>query len=341
MNINNMLKIQGKLVPETLELFVKRYEVLKIINVYQPIGRRSLSKKTGISERSMRTELDKLNEINLIRINSSGVELTDEGREVLEEAHKTFYFIRNLSELELQLKEKLNLKRVVIIPGDVEADTFTFNNLGRRAAEVILELIKNDITIGITGGTTMACLVNQMHKKKGFKNLLVVPARGALNEELEIQANTIAANLAVKLSADYKLLHIPDNLDDKELEVLKNNKIISEVLDDIKKIDLLVFGLGNAYEMAKRRNTDIEAYNKIKEEKLIAEAFGYYFNHKGEMKMQTNSVGMTLKNFVEIKNKVGVAAGKSKAEAISAIAKFNSNFILVTDENTAKIILDL
>ena len=57
--------------------------------------------------------------------------------------------------------------------------------------------------------------------------------------------------------------------------------------------------------------------------------------------MQTNSVGITLESFEEIKNIVGVAAGKSKADAIYAIAKFNSNFILVTDEGAAKRILEL
>ena len=341
MNISEMFGIQSKIVPETVELFMKRYEILKIISVFQPIGRRALSGKTGISERSMRTEIDKLNEINLIRVQSSGVELTDDGKSILEEVQRTFYFIKNLSETELKLKEKLNLKRAVVVSGDAETDIFTFHDLGKKAAETMLELIKNDTILGITGGTTMACVVKQMSKKKGFKNLLVLPARGALNEELEIQANTIAANLAEKLNSEYKLLHIPDNLDEKELNALKNNKIISEVLKDIKKINLLVFGLGNAKDMAVRRNTDLEVYNKIENENLIAEAFGYYFDHQGQMKMQTNSVGITLKNFVEIKNKIGVAAGKSKAEAISAVAKFNSNFILVTDESTANKILQL
>jgi len=341
MDVNKMLEIQSKIVPETVELFMRRYEILKVISVLQPVGRRALSNKLGFTERSIRTEIDKLKEIGLIQILSSGVELTDIGWNMLSEVQRTFYYIKNLSEIELKLKEKLNLKRVLVVAGDVETDIFTFNDLGKKAAEVIIDLIRNDTVLGITGGTTMACVVNQMSRKKGIKNLLVLPARGALNEELEIQANTIAANLAEKLNSEYKLLHIPDNLDYEELNVLKNNKIISDVLKEIKKINLLVFGLGNARDMAIRRNADASVFEKIEKENLIAEAFGYYFDHDGKMKMQTNSVGITLESFGEIKNIVGVAAGKSKADAIYAIAKFNSNFILVTDEGAAKRILEL
>lgn len=341
MENNKILEIQNKIVPETVELFMKRYEILKVISSLQPIGRRSLSVRLGITERTMRTEIDKLKEMNLIDIKSAGVELTREGIDLLSEIHGSFYYIKNLSDLELKLMEKLRLKKVAVVSGDAEKDSFVFNDLGKKAAEIVLELIKNDTVLGITGGTTMACVVRQMKRKKGIKNLLVLPARGGLSEELEIQANTIAANLAEKIDAPYKLLHIPDNLDETELGVLKNNKLINDVLQDIQKINLLVFGLGNAKEMAARRKANKDVLDRIVKDNLTAEAFGYFFDNEGNVKMQTNSVGISLDNFKEIKNSIGVAAGKSKAEAIYAISKFNNNFILVTDEAAARRILEL
>ncbi len=341
MNINKIFEVQNKVVPETADLLMKRYEILKVVSTFQPIGRRNLSSKLGITERVMRTEIDKMKEMNLIDIQSAGVNLTDAGLKLLSEIHDTFYYIKNLSDIELKLMEKLKLKRVAVVSGDSERDAFTFNDLGKKAAEIVLELIKNDTVLGISGGTTMACVVNQMKRKKGIKNVLVVPARGGLSEELEIQANTIAANLAEKLDAPYKLLHIPDNLDEQELNVLKNNKLINDVLNDIQRINLLVFGLGNAREMAARRKSDKSVFNKIESDCLTAEAFGYFFNRDGNVKMQTNSVGITMENFRMIKNSVGVAGGGSKAEAIYSISKFNNHFILVTDEAAAKKILEL
>lgn len=341
MNIDKILDIQNKIVPETADLLMRRYEILKIISSFEPIGRRTLANKLGMSERTMRTEIDRLKELNLIHIHSSGVKLTDMGIDILSEVHNTFYYIKNLSDLEIKLKDKLNLRRVSVVAGDTENDIYAFYDLGKKAAEIILNFIKNDTVLGITGGTTMACTVNHMKSKKGLKNLLVLPARGGLSEELEIQANTIAANLAEKLDARYKLLHIPDNLDKEGLNVLKNNKLINEVLEDIKKINLLVFGLGNATKMAARRKSDKEVLRKIESENLIAETFGYFFDQDGNVKIETNSVGITLDNFKTIKNAIGVAAGSSKAEAIYAFSKFNNNFILVTDEAAAIRILEL
>lgn len=341
MNINKIFEIQNSIVPETVDLLMKRYEILKTISTFEPIGRRNLSVKLGITERTMRTEIDKLKEMGLIDIQIAGVSLTEIGFNLLSEIHNTFYYIKNLSEIELKLMEKLKLKKVAVVSGDSDKDSFTFNDLGKKAGEIVLDLIKNDTVLGISGGTTMACVVNQMKRKKGLKNLLVLPARGGLSEELEIQANTIAANLAEKLEASYKLLHIPDNLKEQELNILKNNKMINDVLEDIQRINLLVFGLGNARDMAIRRKSDKFVFDKIESEGLTAEAFGYFFDKDGNVKMQTNSVGITLENFKTIKNAVGVAAGSSKAEAIYAISKFNNNFILVTDEAAAKRILEL
>ncbi len=341
MDINKILEIQNKIVPETVDLLMKRYEILKIISTFEPVGRRTLANKLGITERTIRTEIDRLKELNLIHIYSDGVKLTDLGIDILSEVHNTFYYIKNLSDLELKLKDKLKLKKVAVVAGDSEQDMYAFNDLGKKAAEIVLDFIKNDTVLGITGGTTMACTVNKMKSKKGFKNLLVLPARGGLSEELEIQANTIAANLAEKLDARYKLLHIPDNLEKNELNILKNNKLINEVLEDIKKINLLVFGLGNAKEMAIRRKANKEVLKIIESDNLIAETFGYFFDHHGNVKIETNSVGITLDNFKTIKNAIGVAAGSSKAEAIYAFSKFNNNFILVTDEAAATRILKL
>lgn len=341
MDINEILEIQNKIVPETVDMLIKRYEILKIISTFEPVGRRALANKLGMTERTMRTEIDRLKELKLIQINSAGVKLTDVGIDILSEVHNTFYYIKNLSDLEIKLKDKLKLKKVAVVAGDAEKDLFAFNNLGKKAAEIVLSYIKNDTILGITGGTTMACTVNQMKMKKGLKNLLVLPARGGLSEELEIQANTIAANLAEKLNAPYKLLHIPDNLEREELNILKNNKLINEVLEDIKKINLLIFGLGNAKDMAIRRKSSKEVIEKIVTENLIAETFGYFFDHDGNVKVETNSVGITLDNFKTIKNAIGVAAGSSKAEAIYAFSKFNNNFILVTDEAAAIRMLNL
>ena len=58
--MQEILKLQQKLVPEFLELLEKRYNILRTIYYEQPIGRRLLANNLGIGERIVRTEIDLL-----------------------------------------------------------------------------------------------------------------------------------------------------------------------------------------------------------------------------------------------------------------------------------------
>ena len=121
MNINEIFEILNKIVPDTVDLLMKRYEILKVVGLFQPIGRRNLSYKIGTTERTIRTEIDKLKEMELIKIQASGVSLTEKGLTLLSEIHDVFYYIKNLPDIELKLMEKLKLKRVAVISGDAES----------------------------------------------------------------------------------------------------------------------------------------------------------------------------------------------------------------------------
>jgi central glycolytic genes regulator len=57
--------------------------------------------------------------------------------------------------------------------------------------------------------------------------------------------------------------------------------------------------------------------------------------------MHSTSVGIALDDLERIENAVCAAAGVKKAKAIYAFSKYYKNYILVTDEVTAKEILKL
>ncbi len=249
--------------------------------------------------------------------------------------------IKNIKDLEKILKNKLGLTEVVIVAGDATKDEHGYANLGKKSANIMLEKIRDNDIIGIAGGTTMALVANQMKKTSIYENLIIVPARGALNEELELQANTVAFNLAQKLNASYKMLHIPDDLNEYELQAVKKNDTIKDVLECIDNLDILVFGLGSARDMATRRKANIDTLNAINEKELIAETFGYFFDKNGSMKLQMNSVGITIDKIKNVEHSIAVAVGEEKAEVIMAFSNFYKNFTLVTDETTANRILNI
>ena len=134
---------------------------------------------------------------------------------------------------------------------------------------------------------------------------------------------------------------MPDNLEKEALEYILKNKEINESLNLIENMNKLVFGIGRADTMAKRRNLTKDQIEFLLNKGSVAEAFGHYFNINGKEIWEYKTIGLSLKKFKSLDNLIGVAGGEEKAEAILAISTLNENITLVTDESAAKKILKI
>lgn len=336
-----ILKLQKKIVPEMLELLEKRYGILRTIYYNEPVGRRMLANKLGVGERIVRTEINFLSEQNLITVSTPGMNLTAEGEEVIDGLKDFIHELKGLSHIEKYMKQELGIKDVLLIPGDVEEDETVMDEIGRVAAVYIKGLLKNKKILALTGGTTVKKVVDNFPKGFTYKDLLVVPARGGMGKNVETQANTLTANLANKIGSNYRLLHVPDNLSAQAIDTIQKEDSIKEVLDYIHNADILVYGIGKAEQMAKRRGLVKDQIQELNTLQAVGEAFGYYFNTLGHVVYKTATIGIQNEDRKNIKELIAVAGGKVKAEAIIAVMKNSSNGTLITDEGTASEIMKL
>lgn len=339
--MNEILKLAQKIVPETLELLLKRYNVLRVIYYNQPIGRRTLSSDLGIGERIVRTEINFLKDQKLIEINTPGMTITPEGEEIIHKLKDIIHELKGLSELEEYIKSNLGLKNVIIVPGNTDEDKTVLTELGKAGASIVKDLIKDKSIVAITGGSTVKQVIDNVPKIANLKDVLVVPARGGMGRNVEIQANNLAASLAQKLSANYKLLHIPDNLSTTALNAVLNEREVKEIVDNIKNSDILIYGIGRADEMAYRRGLPPERITGLNSSGAVGEAFGYYFTSSGEIICSTSTIVVDTESLSKIGNLIAVAGGRSKAEAILAIEKNLSQSTLITDEGAAREIINI
>ncbi len=340
--MQDLLRLQQKIVPELLDLLEKRYNILKMISYHQPVGRRVLAVSLGMGERIVRSEVDFLKQQNLIEINSLGMTITPEGKEIIDKLKDYIHSLIGLSELELKLKQHFGLKHIIIVPGDSDEDETVLSEIGRASAAYISGIIKDDSIIALTGGSTIKEDVDNIPRIYDLKNVLVVPARGGIGKNVDNLANTLAAKMANKLDASYKLLHIPDNLSDTALESIINEKDIKEIIENIRNSDMMVFGIGRADEMAARKGLSYEEIDRILNLGAVAEAFGYYFNTEGKIVYSTSTIRVKYEDIQKINTLIAAAAGKRKAKAIYAVCNNNSNnLVLITDEGAARAIIEL
>ena len=339
--MKKLIDLQRKVVPEVLENMEKRYAILKEISLSSPIGRRMLAGKLNLSERVVRTDVEFLKEQNLINIDASGMFMTEEGFAILENLSSFISEIKGITKLEDILTKRLGIKKIIIIPSSIDECPACRIDMAKVAGKYFFSIVKEHKIIGITGGTTMHSFADNLHQIKNDMPVTIVPARGGLGEEVEIQANNIAAMISKKLNGNYVLLHVPDNIEKDIMESISNIPQVRSTLDAIEEIDLLIFGIGNASDMARRRKSSDEECEVINKRGAVSEAFGHYFNINGEIVYETSTVGIKLTKYKRLKDIIGIAGGKKKAEAILSIARINSNLVLVTDESAANYLMEI
>ncbi|GKU83315.1 sugar-binding transcriptional regulator [Niallia sp. NCCP-28] len=333
----SFIEIQKRLLPDLLTVMQKRYYILHYINNMQPVGRRSLAGSLGLTERVLRGEVEFLKEQKLIQISTIGMSLTSIGKETLESLSSVMREVTGINEMEKLLHKKLNISKVIIVAGDSDYSPWVKKEMGLAAANCMKTLLRGDNIIAVTGGTTMASVAEMLTPDVVDGELLFVPARGGIGEDVKNQANTICAMMADHTDSKHRVLYVPDEVSEDMYKSIIKDPHISEVLSLIKSADLLVHGIGEAITMAQRRRTSASNMSKIKEAEAVGEAFGYYFNENGKVVHKVDTIGIRLDNLPEVPNVIAVAGGSSKSKAIRAyLKKAPPSTVLITDEGAAK-----
>ena len=339
--MKNLLKIQQKLIPEVVEIMTKRYLVLREISLNGPIGRRALATKLQNSERVVRTETELLKQQGLIDVDLKGMTITEEGRELLRDLKDVMSDAMGLNELQEEVRQHLGIKKVVLIPGSYDNNHSLLKDISKQAAKYFLHVIKEDDIVSIAGGSTMLEFAKSIKSDKKYNSVTVVPARGSVGLDVETQSNNVVAEVSKNIHANYKLLNVPDQLCEESIKTLTQEPEIKNTLELIKNSNVLVFSIGRADEMVKRRKLSDEKAKDIMNKKAVGEAFGHYFNKKGEIVYKLNTVGIDVESLKNKRENIAVFAGRKKAEAFIPISKINKNIVLITDEESAKEILKL
>ena len=332
----NTLQMINKIAPEEMSALVRRYRILRAIAVLEPVGRRTISLSLDFSERTVRNETEKLHMQQLIVVSREGMKVTEEGKNLLTNMEPFVKSINGISEMEKHLADLLGIEKAYLAEQGCKDSPSAKKELGRIAADVLLRSISKESKIALTGGSTLANMVESMpffHTKKAE---LVLPARGSIGGILEQQADTLAAGLAEKLGARYKLLQLPDHMSQKAFEEMKQEPLIQETITQIKQADVLILGVGNALEMAQKRQVDSAVYEFLLKKGAVAEMLGYYLDSNGTIVYSSYSIGLRLEELSRIKKIIVVAGGKSKAEALAAVCCKMPQAILITDKMTAK-----
>lgn len=336
------LQLIEAIAPDILLVIQERYRILQNIYWMQPVGRRTLAESVDMTERVLRTETDLLRKLNLIDSYKSGMMLTQKGEEVYSRLGSLMEQFFRVRQLEKRLATYFGIDRCLITGGDSDQQVKVINEFGHLLTEALDNHLPNGHNIiAVMGGTTMAKIARELSNlETEQRENTFVPARGGIGESVNVQANSICAEMATRSNGNYRALYVPEQLSKATYQSLMKEPSILEVLNLISEANCVIHSIGKALHMAARRKMTEEEILMLKQKNAVAESFGYFFDEEGEVVYKIPRIGLQLKDIKNIPYVFAIAGGKSKAKAIRAYMKnAPKQTWLITDEAAANQIL--
>ncbi|GCF95275.1 DeoR family transcriptional regulator [Enterococcus florum] len=248
--------------------------------------------------------------------------------------------------LEEELQKKFVLKEVLCVD---TADRGIQNKLlGIAAAKYLSRVVKPGYTISVSAGTTVhEAAVN--FPKQQHPTLTFVPLVGGMGmEHITIQSNRVCELFASRCGGKVTELHAPITVDDKEAKrVLSSQSFIKKVFEEGQAADIALVGIGgipiystltDAY-LSDQVNEDSE----YSQEKIAGDICYNFIDHAGRLadcSWNERVIAIDLEKLKQVPLKIAVSGGREKVEGIRAALAGKLVDVLITDEKTARRLLE-
>jgi len=248
-------------------------------------------------------------------------------------------------QLEGKIERLYGLREVVCIPN--LGGESSKSRLGVAASKYLLRVLKDGQTVGVSAGTTLHEVAKSLTSPHSYPSVTFVPLVGGMgNERVDIHANHIVAQFAESIQAQYKLLHAPVVVDSKEAkEIFMRQNSILNVFELANRSDIAIVGIGGTPE----HSTMVKSYlgqdhkGYFDQGDVVGDICYNFINKSGQAadsSWNEKIITLDLERLKEIPLVVGVACGTEKVQAIKAALEGRLIQVLITDEETAKGLLD-
>ncbi len=250
--------------------------------------------------------------------------------------------------LEKELETTTGLQKAIVVPRIGENEEAILQSVGQAAAIFFLENLKDGDVVCMGGGTTLSAMVDAIQCEKKFE-VTIVPASGGVQGRHDTDVNNLVADMASKLGGTGLSLHAPAFTDSsQERNSLLALRQVREVLDLAEKAQIAIVGVGairpstaSLFQFASLVPDDIAGVTENLE--AAGEMLMHVLDKNGypvESVLNQRIVGLELETLRNIPLTIGVAATQKKVIPIIAAIRGGFIKVLITDEETAKLVLE-
>jgi len=252
-------------------------------------------------------------------------------------------------EIENLLLKNFNLSRVIVLNNNTMSHHETLHDLGKLGAEYIDSIITEDSVVGILWGKTIANAIKHLNPKIKIPITAVQVLGAAAKDDPTVDSPELIRKFANTYGGKYKYLYAPLYIEnDIARKSILQEPVFNDTLFLASKCDIVLTGIGTIDALfSSTLWSNYLGQNKnfyVNSQKSIGCIYARLYDINGDLvdiDINSKVIGADLSTLNQAKYRIGIAAGKYKAQAILGALRGNYVNVLITDDSTASKILAL
>ncbi len=305
--------------------------ILKAATLYyqEEMTQAEIGRKLGVSRPVVSKMLQQAKEKGIVKI-----QIRDEAAYVID--------------LGIRLQKKFQLNEAIVIKkSPATSAAFAKKNVAKSAAAYLTEHLPDIQSIGLSWGTTLADIIDEM-PYANYPQVKVVPMVGGVSSEhLYFDTNHLAFRLSEKLGGSCQYFYAPALAESKLFaKTLNQTELIIKAKKSALAVDFALIGVGNPDTFStwcKLGYLAQEELKIIKKTAVVGDAVASLFDKFGRSVSNSISdrlLGVTVEELSQIPQVMIAASGVEKAGSIGSLLKAGTTNILVVDQAIAEKLLE-
>lgn len=256
----------------------------------------------------------------------------------------------NVKDVSDDLVQKFGLKGCLVVPTAIDSIHLITKVIASQGADYAEDILKSHSTVGIAWGSTCYEFMLSFANRNKLNDINVVPLIGGTSRiSSEYQLNEMVRMFAEKLQGSPSFIYAPaiaESIADRELYMQSTS--MKSIMEKWNSMDAAIVSAGAPPDWYSTRMivepAQMKSMYETNRSMVIGDICARRYNLLGEFLKNDYSVrvmGIDEDNLRNIDNVICIAAGKQKVLSILGALRTNVLNYLVTDESTARNILEL
>ncbi|OJU89288.1 sugar-binding transcriptional regulator [Shinella sp. NM-101] len=250
--------------------------------------------------------------------------------------------------MELELQRSFGVKEAIVVPtGDIEDPGLVTDSVAQAAATHLASLSPKPALMGVSWGRTMSAVARAL-PKDWCPGLHVVLINGSTALTATNSRNSaVAEEFAQSTGGRATLLPVPAIIGSKSTrQALEQDPVLGRVFALAEEAPVLCFGLGGLTSQSVLLGSGYlgdDDIARLRDLRAVGDIMGRFVDRDGRVadsQLDDRTIGLRLESLAAKERVIGVAAGEDKHRIAAACLRAGYVTDLVTDEVTARRILE-